>query len=79
MGYLGEELKINLKAPPVDGKANRALLQFLARALALKPRDLVLLAGGTGRSKIVQITGLEASEIDSRLNLNQTKQILPKP
>jgi uncharacterized protein YggU (UPF0235/DUF167 family) len=44
-------------APPVDGKANAALLAFLAARLGLRPRDLRLAAGGSGRDKLVVIPG----------------------
>lgn len=57
-GLLGEAIKIRLQAPAVDGKANRALLAFLARRLGLKPRDLRLIAGQSARHKIVEIQGL---------------------
>lgn len=56
-GRHGDALKIRLSAPPVDGKANDALLRFLADQLAL-PRSAVLLKSGqTSRQKVVEITG----------------------
>lgn len=51
-------LKIQLAAPPVDGKANAALLEFLARALGVRKSELELVAGSTGRRKRVRVPGV---------------------
>ena len=66
-GVHGEALKIRLAAPPVDGKANAALLEFLAAALAIAKSRLTLVAGQTSRSKRVAVHGLAVAEIRSRL------------
>lgn len=52
-GIYGDAVKIRLSAPPVDGKANEALCQFLARAFACAPRDVSVVRGQTGRQKII--------------------------
>ncbi|MEZ5274762.1 MAG: DUF167 domain-containing protein [Opitutaceae bacterium] len=57
-GPLGEAIKIRLKAPAVDGKANRALLAFLAECLHLRSRDLRLVSGETSRLKIIEVRGI---------------------
>jgi uncharacterized protein (TIGR00251 family) len=67
-GYLGEELKISLSAPPVDGKANSALIAFLSKALGLKKADLEIHSGQSSRSKVVKIEGLNKEEADKRLS-----------
>jgi uncharacterized protein len=46
-----------VKAPPVDGRANEALLQLLARILHLPRRDLSIVAGAASRNKTVHIAG----------------------
>jgi uncharacterized protein (TIGR00251 family) len=51
-------LRIRLQAPPVDGKANRALAEFLADALGTRPSAIVLLGGLTGRLKRVLVRGV---------------------
>jgi uncharacterized protein (TIGR00251 family) len=56
-GRGGAALKVAVTAPPVDGKANRALLQLLARHFGLTPSDLSLAAGASGRSKSVALKG----------------------
>lgn len=54
-GVHGEALKIRLAAPPVDGKANEALLRFLADAFGVSLRDVALLHGAASRTKRVRI------------------------
>ena len=51
----GARLKIRLAAPPVDGKANSALLAFLAGAYGVPLREVTLLRGETSRQKTVRI------------------------
>lgn len=67
-GIHGDALKIRLAAPPVDGKANDALLAFLARTLGLPKSRVLLISGQTSRSKRVAVTGLSSAEIASRLS-----------
>lgn len=50
-GWFGERLKIRVAAPPVDGKANQELIDFLAKAFNVARRDILLLAGESGRDK----------------------------
>ena len=60
-------LKLQLAAPPVDGEANAALVEFLARALGVRKADVVLLRGETGRRKTVQVAGVTAAQAASAL------------
>jgi len=63
VGWLGDALKIRLKSPPVDGKANAELCRFLAEALGL-PRGAVTLAtGAAAREKRVRIDGLGLAQV----------------
>ncbi len=60
---LGEHdgrLRIALAAPPVDGEANAALLEFLARALGVRKAEVALLRGESGRRKTVRVAGASA-------------------
>jgi uncharacterized protein (TIGR00251 family) len=57
VGLHGEAIKIRLTAPPVDGKANAALLRFLASYFAVPLSSLTLLSGQTGRHKRVRLDG----------------------
>ena len=54
-GEYGEELKVRLAAPPVDGKANEALVTFLARALGVSKSSVSVLRGRSGRSKTIRV------------------------
>ncbi len=66
VGEHGDALKIRLAAPPVDGKANEALLAFLADRLGLVRRQVVLKSGQTSRRKQVAVE-LTADRIAGRL------------
>ncbi|SNT27466.1 hypothetical protein SAMN05421770_106248 [Granulicella rosea] len=61
-------LKISLTTPPTDGRANEALLRFLADTLGLPKARISLLTGAASRSKTVRITGLNAAEVAAVLN-----------
>jgi len=62
-GELGDALKIRLCAPPVDGAANAALIEFLADAFSLPRARVQLLAGATSRNKRVLLAGLPAAKV----------------
>ena len=55
MGVHGNALKIRLSAPPVDGKANAALVEFIAARLGLAKSAIRLISGQTSRRKILEI------------------------
>ena len=57
-------LKVHLTAPPVDGAANTALVAILAQYLSVHKRDIQIIRGTTGRSKIVEITGISAESVE---------------
>ena len=66
-GEVGDALKVALTAPPVDGKANEACVEFFAKLLKV-PRSSVSIASGlTGRNKVVRVAGLTAEELKNRL------------
>lgn len=57
VGLHGEALKIRLAAPPVDGKANAALIAFLAGVCGVSKASVVLVSGESARAKRVRVTG----------------------
>ena len=59
--------KIRLTAPAVEGKANRALVEFLAKKLGINRGCIELAAGATSRNKSIIISGLSLEEINKRL------------
>jgi uncharacterized protein len=60
-------LKVQLAAPPVEGEANRALIEFLAEALDVPKADVVLQRGETGRRKTVRVAGVSAAQVRAAL------------
>ena len=67
-GWLGEALKVRVQAPPQDGRANRAVEEFLASALSLKKNAVTVTAGRASALKRVAIQGLTREEIVRRLD-----------
>ena len=68
-GVEGGALVLAITAPPVDGQANEALLDALARLLAVKRRSVTIVSGETARNKIVEITGISAADVGERLGV----------
>lgn len=66
-GLHGEALKIRLAAPPVDGKANEALVRFIAAALGLPRSAVQLKSGQTSRHKVLEVIGASPSALESLL------------
>lgn len=66
-GVLGDALKIRLCAPPVEGKANEALVRFLAKTLNVPPRGVEILHGETGRTKRILVQGIRAVVAQEKL------------
>jgi uncharacterized protein (TIGR00251 family) len=69
-GVLGEQagaLKVAVTAPPEDGRANKALLEVLRKALGLKRSQVELLSGATSRDKRFLIRGVRGPELAARL------------
>lgn len=54
-GLHGDALKIRLAAPPVDGKANAALIEFVAARLGVAKSSVGLVSGQTSRRKILEV------------------------
>jgi uncharacterized protein (TIGR00251 family) len=61
-------LKISLTTPPTDGRANDALIAFLAAHLEVPRASIALLTGATSRSKTLRITGKSAAEVQAALD-----------
>jgi uncharacterized protein len=66
-GQIGDALKVALTAPPVDGKANAACIEFLAKLLKVPRSSVTITSGETSRNKVVRVSGLSAQEVRSRL------------
>lgn len=64
-GLHGEALKIRLAAPPVDGKANAALIAFLAKTCGVPKSAVELVSGDSSRTKRVRLTGVDAATVEA--------------
>jgi len=60
-------LKVAISAPPVEGKANAAVVQLLARALGVRRAQVSLVSGEKSKRKTVRVEGLDAAELLSAL------------
>jgi len=63
-----DALKVSLTAPPVDGKANEACIEFFANLLKVPRSSVSIAAGQTSRNKVIRVAGLSAAELEKRLN-----------
>jgi uncharacterized protein (TIGR00251 family) len=66
-GWLGAVLKVKVHAPALEGRANDALLEFLADKLGVHRRDVTLVRGDKSRHKVIRIAGLSLAEVKTRL------------
>jgi uncharacterized protein (TIGR00251 family) len=67
-GWLGATLKVKVHAPALDGRANDALLAFLAEILGVPRRAVTLARGDKSRHKVVRVGGLTLPEVKARLS-----------
>lgn len=66
-GEAGEALKVALTAPPVEGKANEACVEFLAGLLRVPRSSVAIIAGRGSRNKVVRIARVSAAQVRSAL------------
>lgn len=69
VGVYGTAIKVRLQAPPVEGRANAALIAFLAQRLGLRERDIEIISGHSGHNKRIAVHGLTADEVGARLDI----------
>lgn len=60
-------LKVRVRARPVEGEANEALVKLMARALGIPKSAVAIQRGGQSRTKMIQVAGLSDEDIRSRL------------
>jgi uncharacterized protein len=60
-------VKVHLTAPPVEGKANEALLKFLAKVLEVPLRQLEIVAGANGRDKLISVIDMDANMVHKKI------------
>lgn len=63
-GRHGDAWKLQVAAPPVDGKANEAIVRFLASEAGVSTSAVRIVSGFTGSMKIVEIDGIDAAALE---------------
>ena len=66
-GELGDALKLSLTTPPVEGRANEACVEFLAKLLKVPRSSVTIASGKTSRNKVIRVVGLSPEEVRHRL------------
>ena len=69
MGEIGDALKLSLTAPPVEGRANDACIEFLANLLEVPRSSITIASGQTSRRKVIRVAGLSTDELRRRLGI----------
>jgi uncharacterized protein (TIGR00251 family) len=60
-------VKVHLTAPPLEGKANEALLKFLAKVLEIPVKQLEIVAGANGRDKLISVIDMDARTVHKKI------------
>ncbi|HYU47892.1 MAG TPA: DUF167 domain-containing protein [Terriglobales bacterium] len=68
-GEVGVALKVALTAPPVDGKANEACIEFFAELLNVPRSSVTIASGQRSRNKVIRVAGMTAQEVRDRLGI----------
>ncbi|HEY6249501.1 MAG TPA: DUF167 domain-containing protein, partial [Candidatus Angelobacter sp.] len=66
-GATGDALKLSLTAPPVEGKANQAVIDFLADFFDIPRSSITIASGATSRLKLIRIAGANLQDLQERL------------
>lgn len=69
-GIVGDALKLALTAPPVEGKANHAVIEFFAELFAIPRSSVTIASGETSRNKVIRIAGVSKLAAEQRLAEN---------
>ena len=65
VGLHGDALKIRLSAPPVEGAANDALVELLAKTLGVSRGAVTIVSGATSRTKTVEVRGVTVAAVEA--------------
>jgi uncharacterized protein (TIGR00251 family) len=68
-GEVGNALKIALTAPPVEGRANDACIEFLASLLKVPCSSVTIASGQTSRNKVIRVIGVTGQQVRDRLRI----------
>jgi uncharacterized protein (TIGR00251 family) len=67
-GMIGEHHKLNVAAPPTDGRANQACVDFLAEFFGIRRSAVQLVTGQTNRTKLFELEGISPEELRLKLD-----------
>jgi uncharacterized protein len=77
VGIYGEgesaQLKIAVNAPPIEGRANEALIAFLAEFFSLPKSAIALTSGTSSRSKVFQLRGISIAQAEAKIKATLTR------
>ncbi len=71
-GFSGDAVRIRLTAPPLEDRANEALVRFLSESLAVPRSRVTIVSGRRGRKKVVRVAGVSREDLFLRLGLQQS-------
>jgi uncharacterized protein len=66
-GVMGDALKLSLTAPPVEGRANEAVIEFFAKLLNVSRSSVTIAAGESSRNKVIRVAGISADSLRAQL------------
>lgn len=66
-GTVGDALKLALTAPPVEGRANQAVIEFFAEVFAIPRASVTIASGATSRNKVVRLAGVTRAAVEQHL------------
>jgi uncharacterized protein (TIGR00251 family) len=69
-GMHGDALKVKVTAPPVEGRANKAVKKLLAGQLRIAPSQIEIIAGERSREKVLRISGISRAEMEKALGIS---------
>jgi uncharacterized protein (TIGR00251 family) len=68
-GETGDALRVSLTAPPLEGRANNACVEFIANLLNVPRSSVTIASGETSRNKVIRVAGVGADEVRRRIGL----------
>ncbi len=71
VGEVGDALKLALRAPPLEGRANEACIAFFAELLNVPRSSVTIAAGQSNRNKVIRVAGRTAAQVEARLSANR--------
>jgi uncharacterized protein (TIGR00251 family) len=74
-GITGDQLRVKLTAPPVDGEANKALIKYLGQVFGCGKGKIRIIRGASGRCKLLEVTGITEKEVRQQVSECSQKKV----